>query len=256
MTQTTKNRNWNRLSDLIQVFYLRALLFGRLLLFFGDDTSNKKWNLFSVTICTILENRTDCNCIGYGLWMFVHGMNTLARKPDLTHATQTIYRWGTGLQSETMNGNFWLCFTHKSFCSSKHSQCFGWLIIKMTSQELGDEKRKQVLELNKQILLIVSANVSRDLWMNVVLLYCGGSTKSHSLQYTAQAGISVSPFPLGGFQSRSPQGWKIKTESLLHILWPDWCCSYHKGSLVRNIDPYYLLYLHSRLYPFLIPVCI
>ncbi len=49
--------------------------------------------------------------------------------------------------------------------------------------------------------------------MNVVLLYCGGSTKSHSLQYTAQAGISASPFPLGVFQSHSPQCRKIKTES-------------------------------------------
>lgn len=48
--------------------------------------------------------------------------------------------------------------------------------------------------------------------MNVVLLYCGGSTKSHSLQYTAQAGISASLFPLGAFQSYSPQHWKIKTE--------------------------------------------
>lgn len=117
---------------------------------------------------------------------------------------------------------------------------------------MGDEKRKQGLELNKQIHLIVSANVWRDLWMNVVLLHCGGSTKSHSLQYTAQAGISPSPSPLGAFQSRSPQRWKIKTESLLHILWPDWCCSYHKG---RNRPLLFIIpelwsatLLHSRLH--------
>lgn len=80
-------------------------------------------------------------------------------------------------------------------------------MIELTSQELV-KKRKQGLELHKQIHLIVSANVWRDLWMNVLLLY----RKSHSLQSSAQAGISASPFPLGAFQSHSPRCWKIKTE--------------------------------------------
>lgn len=138
-----------------------------------------------------------------------------ARKLDLSHATlkqSTDGPKNTGLQSDnSLEGNAagwteWFLalpykwMSHKSFCASICSQSG---VILWQADNYNDaprtegykktRKRKR-LALNEKIHLIVSANVWRDLWMNVVLLCCGGSTKTHS---TVNCTSSASPFPLG-----------------------------------------------------------
>lgn len=143
---------------------------------------------------------------------------------------------------ETLKGKVndlnWISYTF--FCASKYSQSriSLWQADKLMSQELGDEKIITQANLFNHFRECVERFVDESLLL-LLCCYTGVAAQrvtayctSRELCFSISFGSLSNPFS-------SVLENKIR-ESLLHILWVDWCCSYHKGSPMR-IGPSFII---------------